>query len=318
MFQQRRGSRKTPKLKREFGVKWRLPTDTAKLIDQRGGIVDNFYLKLNKYFLKNRDGDGFNYGSFKEIRFDRSNQLEVFKRIDDYFASLSSLYSDLFNFSMEVSTKLIIGIGSPSVYETGLTLHPIYGLPYIPGSTIKGAFRSYLLKKYCSDDLLKYTKKAEGVTEKEAGKLYQEFENEIFERERWLKEIFGFQLEKEGEEGNDEEKSGKGKVIFFDAFPENWIKIEKNILNPHYPQYYREENGPKGYPTDDQLPVPIYFLVVKGNFKFSFRIEKEIVNPDFSCPNNLPIEKFLEKELKEMLREEGIGAKTAVGYGIFK
>jgi CRISPR-associated protein Cmr6 len=313
MFQQRRGGNRRTQQRREFGVKWRLPTDTAKLIDQKGGMVDNFYLKVNKY-LKNRDGEGFNHRFFEERRFDRGNQPEVFKRINDYYSSLFSLYPNVVHFSMEVSTKLIIGIGNPSVYETGLTLHPIYGIPYIPGSAVKGALRSYLLKEYCGEDLLKYTNLAEKATEKEAANLYQQFESKVFEENEWLKEIFGFQLGKEGEgDDEEEEKRGRGKVIFFDAFPGNWVKIEKDIINPHYPKYYRKE----GPPTDDQFPVPVHFLAVKGDFKFSFRVEWERIEPNFLCPQNLSIEEFVEKELKEMLKKEGIGAKTAVGYGVF-
>ena len=171
MFQQRRTYRRRPQQRSVFGLQWRVPIDTANLLE-RGVVSDNFYLTINK-FLKNRNGEGFNHRFFEERRFDRGNQPEVFKRINDYYSSLFFLYPNVVHFSMEVSTKLIIGIGNPSVYETGLTLHPIYGIPYIPGSAIKGTLRSYLLKKYCGEELLNYTKEVENLTEKEAGKLYQ-------------------------------------------------------------------------------------------------------------------------------------------------
>jgi len=39
--------------------------------------------------------------------------------------------------------KLVTGIGEKGPLEMGLTVHPIFGLPYIPGSTMKGVFRTF-------------------------------------------------------------------------------------------------------------------------------------------------------------------------------
>ena len=42
-----------------------------------------------------------------------------------------------------VSNRLIIGLGSQNVLETGLTLHHTYGVPIIPGSALKGLAAHY-------------------------------------------------------------------------------------------------------------------------------------------------------------------------------
>jgi len=49
-------------------------------------------------------------------------------------------------FDMTTLTRLLVGMSALNVFETGITLHPWYGFPYIPGSSIKGA-----LLHYCND-----------------------------------------------------------------------------------------------------------------------------------------------------------------------
>jgi CRISPR-associated protein Cmr6 len=41
--------------------------------------------------------------------------------------------------------RLTIGLGTASTLDTGLALHRIYGIPYIPGSAVKGLTRAYCL-----------------------------------------------------------------------------------------------------------------------------------------------------------------------------
>ncbi|MBB6063457.1 CRISPR-associated protein Cmr6 [Thermosipho japonicus] len=46
--------------------------------------------------------------------------------------------------SFELSSPLLIGSGIPSAYEVGIYLNRNYGLPVIPGQSIKGAFKAFL------------------------------------------------------------------------------------------------------------------------------------------------------------------------------
>src|SRR5947199_5305127 len=39
---------------------------------------------------------------------------------------------------VKVKGRMIVGLGSESVLETSICLHRIYGMPYIPGSVLKG------------------------------------------------------------------------------------------------------------------------------------------------------------------------------------
>lgn len=58
-----------------------------------------------------------------------------------------------FKKSYNLKTPLLIGSGSPSIYEVGLYINRNYGIPVIPGHAIKGVFRSYL-KEVNKEDLI--------------------------------------------------------------------------------------------------------------------------------------------------------------------
>src|SRR6266700_183014 len=47
----------------------------------------------------------------------------------------------------KVKGRMIVGLGSESVVETSITLHHTYGIPYIPGSALKGLAASYVRQK---------------------------------------------------------------------------------------------------------------------------------------------------------------------------
>lgn len=53
--------------------------------------------------------------------------------------------------SATVDDRLLIGTGLPNQLETGLLLHPLYGVPYIPASTIKGITQAHLLTGWAAE-----------------------------------------------------------------------------------------------------------------------------------------------------------------------
>ncbi len=196
---------------------------------------------------------------------------------------------------------LIIGLGGGSVYETGITLHHVYGFPYIPASSLKGALRSYLIKQYFDNN--------EGLA----------FKNQV------MCDIFGCPKEINANKQTyptyyKEEK--QGKIIFFDAMPKQSPaeKIKLDIMNPHYSNYYGQNQAP----DDLQNPVPIFFLrVMNIPFQVIVGLQRGVVNEK--------AENFTDKQkqdkdlltltaelLAEALENHGIGAKTALGYGYMK
>ena len=80
------------------------------------------------------------------------NLKEVFKRasnlLDTQKSALKSCGYDVFDFLAVTRSRLIVGMASEvfgkQIFEVGLSWDPLLNLPYIPGSSLKGVFRSYL------------------------------------------------------------------------------------------------------------------------------------------------------------------------------
>lgn len=190
--------------------------------------------------------------------------------------------------------RIVVGLGGGSVFETAITLHHIYGFPYIPASSIKGILRTYLIETYFEN--------------KEA----KAFENKI------MCDIFGCPDSIDNKK-TYYQKEQQGKIIFFDAMPVHSPMgcIKLDIMNPHYSKYYTEGSAP----VDWENPVPIIFLTVERlAFQFItglFRQEKNEEIEFFNGTKNTLL-KGTSELLKEALENRGIGAKTAVGYGYMK
>jgi len=110
-------------------------------------------------------------------------------------------------FAGQVNGRMIIGLGAIHPQETSMTFHHTYGIPYIPGTAIKGVTRHWVIFEKFGQD------------ERQA------------EEDSQFKRIFGIQ-----------EKSGE--IIFLDAFPISSIHLKIDVINPHYPDYYDKGNPP--------------------------------------------------------------------------
>jgi CRISPR-associated protein Cmr6 len=200
--------------------------------------------------------------------------------------------------------RMIIGLGGASVYETSITLHHVYGIPYIPASAVKGVVRSCWIQ-----EVFGYEDKDESKDEDKEKDKYEKraLKNDDF------RAVFGGPKCKDAQ--GKELKAQAGDVLFFDAFPLALSEksIQADIMNPHYGDYYGEsyddKHPPKTWPTDTQNPVPVHFLTV-ANTTFSFA---------FGCrpgtKNATHLLTLTERYLCQALTERGIGAKSAVGYG---
>ena len=248
-----------------------------------------------------------------------------FKAIDAISREKAALFEEQGVVDYHVNWRLAIGLGNASVFENSLTLHHVYGIPYIPASSVKGIIRSWLIQEYFSYG--------------SNGNEYDEFgEGRALRDSEAFSLIFGTPLEYKltentlgksiikNEDGNP--TAHLGNIVFFDAYPISKPKVYVDIMNPHYPEYYRE--GSDKPPADWQNPVPIFFLTIKDtSFQFLFGIRKgcsedefkKLLNMSFQHPSNPKMNKegSAEKVLKELLEEAltfaGVGAKTATGYG---
>ena len=223
-----------------------------------------------------------------KFKWDRYIISAIKERENQAILQLKESGYDSENISLTCSWRLIIGLGASHPQETSMTLHHIYGIPYIPGSAIKGVTRHWGVLKFAEElskiDGRSFEKTVEEVSKAlEEGKILKglKVDNLAFDE---LIEIFGTQIQ-------------QGKVIFFDAYPTGDIKLTIDIMNPHYPKYYSGELPP----TDWQNPVPIKFLTIENTeFKFYLAVR------DASYKDLL---EKAETFLSEALKEYGIGQR---------
>lgn len=270
-----------------------LPKDTTETLNGKEWQVDNFYLRLNrgaKFDTSRKGKENFNFFATDK----QGVKYKVQESFGDFdFSGLCKRAESQIDLPYEKlllspDWRLIIGLGGASVYETSITLHHIYGIPYIPASSIKGTVRSHILKevflpKYIAENNPKANEKAEE----------EAMDNPIF------KLVFGNQGQ-------------KGKLVFYDAFPVCPPEIEVDIMNPHYGDYYNNKSAP----VDTLKPVPVFFLTAaRCDFQFLIGSKKKDLLHESMAFNGE--EKNILEWLHSALTHHGIGAKTAVGYGYF-
>lgn len=204
-------------------------------------------------------------------------------------------------FTVKTDWRFITGLGSKGPLEVGFTFHR-YGFPFLPGSSVKGLARAWAFFQI-----------VEQTDATDLGKLEQYLAydgDEIRKYEDWHRN----QPEEAKKLANDYRAifgttNAAGKAIFFDAIPDSPPKLELDIMNPHFGDYY---SGKEPYPTDWQNPVPVFFLTVAAGQKFHFAVgwrgKKD--DPDLRTS--------AEGWLKASLQDLGAGAKTSAGYGYFE
>jgi CRISPR-associated protein Cmr6 len=98
-------------------------------------------------------------------------------------------------------------------------------------------------------------------------------------------------------------QENRGKLLFYDAYPKSIDKLELDIMNPHFGDYYMDGKEP----TDTYEPVPIKFYAVPAGTEFTFRV---------TGATEMSIgAKQIRDWMVMLLKYSGLGAKTAVGYG---
>ncbi|MFH1620325.1 MAG: type III-B CRISPR module RAMP protein Cmr6 [bacterium] len=266
-------------------------TAELKEIVFRLNSVENRYLYFNRY-------SPFNANNKETVKSEVFRRVAVSCREEDRLLAainkrlvaggkeLQETNEYVVTLTLETAAPLIHGLGGKGVYEVGFTFHPIYGTPYIPGSSLKGIAAAFAQAYHCS------RRKTEGSFHlvDNSGEYAASPLEKLGEK---LDQIFGIQ------------DSG-GVVDFHDAFPEAGVQLNTDIMTPHYPGYY-QQNEP---PADDQHPKPIPFLAVPQETSFTFRVsgqKRHAAQVDQAA-------EYLHGGLQEL----GAGAKSAAGYGYFR
>jgi len=332
-----------------------LPSNVRKLpIDE----IDNFALKFYKAarydentgkftffrndFRRNKDGNEFGNKYKIKANFDQK-MLDANIERQKIIAKVYS--SQILKFSPDWRMIVGVGGGGTSVYETGITLHHIYGFPYIPASSIKGTVRSFIITEIFTKNIYETEENYPLVNAE-----YRAYQNPVFcylfgcpknidqvifennkpklKDKSDAKENYATYPGTVALKFDDKYSEYQGLVKFFDALPTKPPQLEVDIMNVHYPDWYNKKDFA---PTDTQSPNPIHFLTVGAGSEFQtfLSVEKteieldegefeQFETQDFKITGSNTIEKLSSVAnywLKKTFKEHGIGAKTAVGYG---
>jgi CRISPR-associated protein Cmr6 len=181
--------------------------------------------------------------------------------------------------------RVLVGLGAKSALEFGITLDHTWGMPYLPGSALKG-LAAATAHQFAEGDAWKKTRDwpswKGGETPTDAQILFGATD-------------FG------------------GIVQFHDAW---WIPegekaapFHADVMTVHHPKYYQQAPAVVP-PTDFDEPVPIPFISVAGTFFLAVESDERDVDGAW----RRTAVQLLDKGLTEL----GIGAKTSSGYGRFQ
>ncbi len=241
--------------------------------------------------------------------------------------------------------RLVTGLATNPALKTGLTLHLLHGFPYLPGSAVRG-----LVRRAAESDLTAAYESwmphlAEGVlpTDEEI--------SAFLDRAETVRTLFGSLIVERPDGGDDpgwtlplellrslrqalqsrpdddplRQRIDRllngftgGLLTFFDAVPKPGQQnlLEVDVLNPHYPKFY--SSSKRQVPSDDQDPIPVYFLAVKAETAFVFPFRLGSLPEGETRESRDGLTKQVSKWLATALSTLGAGGKTAAGYGYFQ
>jgi CRISPR-associated protein Cmr6 len=236
-----------------------------------------------------------------------------------------------------LQAHLIINAAGGVLENGGMCLDHFSGVPFIPGSAVKGCARQYAIleltdaareqkEKLLPQIALVFGWGADDWSDRESGKgqfvsdfktacgkdwnaLREASAKLLFERFGWkadLKKELWLQL-----------PSFTGSLNFLPAYPKDDPGIDLDVITCHHPDYYGQTKDKQGnliraVALDDENPKPIVFPAVSAakQTEFAFAVIK-------SRNGTEDLLHAARRWLKTGLEQLGVGGKTSAGYGWF-
>jgi len=231
-----------------------LPADSRKFVIRNQRQIDNWALKQNRLFYKTCNNSGEKYIPILHYDVNQGGRGQMECKLDflnDILKRNNLIAETLWSkqrgrLVYKPDKAVILGTGAESVFSSipTMTLHPVYGIPYIPSSGLKGVVRNYYILKY-----------------------YQASEKKALQDPKF-QNIFGYSI--------GEDNAGAGKVVFLDSFPIKAPVLYYEAFTPHYKKYYEGKQLTKQL-TDADSPIPLSFPAIKDT---SFEILFGSAEPD--------------------------------------
>lgn len=198
-------------------------------------------------------------------------------------------------------------IGFEGEFKLGFSFDHTTGLPYIPGSSLKGLLRSAFRHPEYLTEIVEGWLNDQNESVKNDFKLTKEKIHDI----NWSV------LEKSIFEGmnpsGDPVKNKYDKDIFFDAFIKTTDEKNKGkFLADDYITSHQSNKDKSLSPFTE--PNPVRFIKVRSGVRFHFHF---FLHDTFLAEDLKFTAEMKEKLFRQILLDFGIGAKTNVGYGQF-
>ncbi|MCS7041637.1 MAG: type III-B CRISPR module RAMP protein Cmr6 [Bryobacteraceae bacterium] len=216
----------------------------------------------------------------------------------------------------EAVSPFTTGLGNEHPLENGFSFLNPYGLPYLPGSGVKGVVRE--AARQLSEGQWEDSR---GWDRESVGRFTVRQEGEEKEVALTALEVLFGRETPEGESDHF-----RGVLSFWDVVPRieaNALRVE--VMTPHQSHYYQQKpdakSGGSATPHDCGQPKPILFLTVPPGAKFHFVVTCDTARLRRVAPALLEQDRWkalLDGAFQHAFDWLGFGAKTAVGYGAMK
>ncbi len=205
-------------------------------------------------------------------------------------------------FTVRLVSPFVSGLGAAHPTKTGMVLDHTSGVPYIPAASQKGVLRiAHIINSLRQEDGSEKALEqllADGViTISDNGEYF-------WQEDEASRTLFGYSAPQD---------ALAGQLVVLDAYPLTPPELGEEILNPHFPDYYRGQREP----TEDQSPIPVKFLVVKPGVKFVLRVLLRLPYAKAPFLSQEQLVSIVKKNIRRAVTETGMGAKTALGFGRF-
>jgi CRISPR-associated protein Cmr6 len=218
-------------------------------------------------------------------------------------------------FEATLGARLMINLAGGVVENAGICLDRCFGLPYIPGSAVKGITRAHALSCIREADGADKTRLLESAM-LIFGYIAKDWQKgDKNRRDGDFAWVGGVAEAKKIADEIIKAKNMRGLVCFLPAHPTHTPKIVADIVNPHYPDYYTWK---KQKAKDNEDPKPNYFPAVDAGSRYGFSAVLMHRPDTSSCWTAADLLTQLRSWMEGAVQLKGAGAKTSAGYGWFR
>lgn len=275
-----------------------------KVEDDPYGACQSASLRLSK-FVRLGDAEVLRIakrkdGSFEERQMSRPSKADEIHSIVKTYGNGWQLFGPQDNrlpvlrpkgcleFFAKTEANLAINLAGGILEGASISLHRHFNTVRLPGSALKGIASAYAYRQWVEKTMADVAS-AEDLAQQ-------------------MGRIFGVPTGHKKVDAYLGDTESAGCISFMDAYPQGNSTLVEDILTCHHPDYYAEK---KPEASDDEQKInPVPFLSLRRGVLFGFSLA--------------PLRKASSDDLKtaqtwliEALKELGLGAKTAAGYGWF-